>query len=237
MARGVRSAISAEAHKKALEAHLSKRGPTGKEICEPTPERAAQARAAGQKVKVSIIDTDGGEDSGHRTWQVVPIIDTMRARGALSAEEHEAAMRFLSYWHMAQFRGPATVRYMPKHDASLHEMLPSERQAYSREQVRAAMISVDGLLHQAIAWLVLTMADHPPLHELGKYYSPSINEKARSAIGGMVVRLACASLCRHWGMKHRLVDKKIKSLAELLYGGVKSQEQERDRHGRDQDQI
>ena len=217
--RSVRiSTSSSEAHKRALEAHLSRKGPTGKEICEPTPERAAQARAAGQKVKVSIIDT-------------------MRARGALSAEEHEAAMRFLSYWHMAQFRGPATVRYMPKHDASLHEMLPSERQAYSREQVRAAMISVDGLLHQAIAWLVLTMADHPPLHELGKYYSPSINEKARSAIGGMVVRLACASLCRHWGMKHRLVDKKIKSLAELLYGGVKSQEQERDRHGRGQDQI
>jgi hypothetical protein len=178
-----------------------------------------QARMAGSKVRCTLVETDG-MDAGHRTWQIVPVIDSLRQRGTLSAEEYEAAMRFLSYWHMSAFRGPATVRFMPKYDVSINEMLPSERTAYAREQVRGAMLSVDGLLHQAMAWLVLTMADHPPLSKLGSYYAPHINEKAQGAVGAQMVRLACTSLCRHWGMKHRLVDKKLKTLAEILYAGT-----------------
>jgi hypothetical protein len=220
--RNVRiSTSSSEAHKRALEAHLSRKGPTGREIAEPTPERAQRAREAGQKVKCVVVETDGGDDSGHRTWHIVPVIDSLRQRGTISPEEHEVAMRFLSYWHMAAIRGPATVRFMPRYDVSIGEMLPTERQAYASQMVRAAMISVDPLLHQAMAWLVLTMADHPPLHELGKYYAPHANEKARSAAGGQALRLALASLCRHWGMKHRLINMKIRNLAELLYGGAR----------------
>jgi hypothetical protein len=199
-----------------LEDLLTRYGPTGKIVGEPLPERVQQALARGEEVRVSVVRTEKGEDSGHRVWKIVPVLDDLKRRGTINEEEYEAAMRFCRHWVHGAFIGPVSSRFTPKYDGAVGDMHPNERMMHYRKMWRNAWNSVNPILQPALVWLISATEDGRPLEWLGAYYVPQQGLQSQKTKGAAFLQMACVFLCQHYGIDHRLTRKNIESVLQKM---------------------
>lgn len=202
-------------HVEELTTYLERRGP-GNDDCDPTPERVAKAKEMGLSIKANIIHTEAGFPTGAYYWSITPAIDDLKRRGSITEEEYEAAFRFMRHWHHGIHRGPPTIRYAPRYDGEVSDLTPGERQWHYAGMARRAFQSVEPMLQPALAWLVQALGDPVPLRVLGQHYAPDKGAQTQSSQGAMVLRLACARLCEHYGIQHSFSRRRIERLSEIL---------------------
>ncbi len=163
----------------------------------PTPERMAKADMAGQEMR---IEGEGEE----RHWRISPILDELKRRKTLTGEEHAAACRFLREYYLGLYAGPRTVGYRERGSPSAQAVDHDTQRIHYARETEKAILSVDPLYYPALKWLVATLGEGRPLTSLGESYAPGLGSQTQSARCGAAVALLCASLCRHYGIKHRL---------------------------------
>lgn len=181
------------------------------EIVGPTKERVDQARAIG----LEIDEWGSGEE---RHWRISPVLQELKRRGTITAEEHAAAGRFLREYYLGLYAGPKAFGYSEKTSKSTSGSTDfmTQRIHYARETERA-IAAIDPVYYRALQWLVSTLGDGTPLSHLGEHYAPNLGSQTQSARGGQVLALLCAMLCRHYGIHHRLtLEQRITSLSQIL---------------------
>jgi hypothetical protein len=204
-----------EMHVAQLTQHLNRRGPTD-EYASPTPERVKLAKAAGERIIAELLLTEGGNPTGHYKWRITPVIDELRRRGTITVDEHHAAERFMLNWQLGIHRGPATSSYTPRTDGGSPDGDAEVIRWEHGNRAKAALLAVDGFLRPALAWLIASLGDPRPLKDLGAYYSPDKGDQTKSSQGAIVLRLALASLCRHYNIDHSFNDKRMANLSRIL---------------------
>jgi hypothetical protein len=153
----------------------------------------------------------------HR-WRISPILDELKRRKTLTTEEHAAASRFLYefYLGVAADVGPKSQRY-ERRSASATGIDPVLEKIHFAKETERAIAAIDSLYYPALRWLVGTLGEGKPLSSLGEQYAPGLGAQTQSARCGAAVALLCASLCRHYGIKHRLtLEARIESLSRVL---------------------
>lgn len=151
-------------------------------------------------------------------WRISPVLDELKRRKTLTTEEHAAACRFLREYYLGVIVtvGPRGQRYEPSSRGASMADPVAEKIHYAQETERA-ILSIDPLYYPAMKWLVGTLGDSKPLSSLGEDYAPGLGAQTQSARCGAAVALLCASLCRHYGIKHRLtLAVRIESLSRIL---------------------
>lgn len=151
-------------------------------------------------------------------WRISPVLDELKRRKTLTTEEHAAACRFLREYYLGVIVtvGPRGQRYEPSSRGAGMADPVAEKIHYAQETERA-ILGIDPLYYPALRWLVGTLGDSQPLSSLGGDYAPGLGAQTQSARCGAAVALLCASLCRHYGIKHRLtLEVRIESLSRIL---------------------
>jgi hypothetical protein len=200
--------ISNESHLEQVTRFLERRGPTN-EYGAPTPERLAKARDTvdgygnGQKITPGIILTDAGNPTGHYHWRITPVIDTLEKRGTLTADEYDAALRYMRHYAGSRHRGPATSKLMPYYDRGFQDLEPAERAIAFGQAKAAAEKSVHKFFHPALRWLEAAAEDEQPLWMLGQVYYPHLSKSAQSAKSSVILHFTLAMLAEHYGFGHR----------------------------------
>jgi hypothetical protein len=174
---------------------------------QPTPERVARGKANGEYLDTRPVKSDAGEELNERITEMVPVLRGLLKRGTIEQTEYIAAMKLCYDWYGARFRGGGTVQYRERVDGEGQGVTESEHILVCRQRVYRAMKAVDPILQPAVAWVVATMGDPPPLAKLGEYYAPSRSQQAQSARGADALRFALTILCRHYGIDHHVVRK------------------------------
>lgn len=151
-------------------------------------------------------------------WRISPVLDELKRRKTLTSEEHAAACRFLREYYLGVIVtvGPRGQRYEPSsRGANMAD--PVAEKIHYAQQTERAICAIDPLYYPALRWLVATLGDGKPLSSLGDHYAPGLGAQTQSARCGAAVALLCASLCRHYGIKHRLtLEVRIESLSRIL---------------------
>ncbi len=177
----------------------------------------------------NYLDRNQGPPEGSRTgvshlqppeqrWRISPVLDELKRRKTLTPEEHAAACRFLREYYLGVIVtvGPRGQRYEPSSRGASMADPVAEKIHFAQETERAIM-AIDPLYYPALRWLVATLGDGKPLSSLGDHYAPGLGAQTQSARCGAALALLCASLCRHYGIKHRLtVEARIESLSRIL---------------------
>jgi hypothetical protein len=171
----------------------------------PTKERLDRAREAGECLDDRPILSDRGEKLSETITEITPTLRNLRTRGTIDSNEYAAALRLCQDWHGARFRGAATVRYRERVDGEGGRDYESDYVITCRQSVHSALRSVHKILSPALAWVISTMGDAPPLSKLGEYYAPDKGVNVQSTRGADALRFALAILCEHYGIDHRLV--------------------------------
>jgi len=170
------------------------------------------------------VGTDGGRtavsrpQAAEQRWRISPILDELKRRKTLTSEEHAAACRFLREYYLGVIVsvGPRAQRYEPSSRGANMADPVADKIHYAQETERA-ILSIDPLYYPALRWLVGTLGDGKPLSSLGEDYAPGLGAQTQSARCGAAVALLCASLCRHYGIKHRLtLEARIENLSRIL---------------------
>ncbi len=174
---------------------------------QPTPERVARGREAGEALDKRPVYSDAGEELNERLTELVPILKGLLRRGTISDIEYVAALKLCRDWHGARFRGPGTVKYRERVDGEGQGMLENDYVIACRQRVSTAMKAVDPILQPAVAWVISSMGDAVPLSKLGEYYAPGKNIQAQSTRGADALRFALMILCRCYGLDHPIVRK------------------------------
>lgn len=181
------------------------------ESAAPTAERHLKALALGQDVR----ERGEGEE---RHWRISPILDELKRRGTVSAEEYRAAQRFLQDYFLGLYAGPRGSSYRERGSPGAGDALDHEtRRIHHAREAQKAIIAVDKIYHAAIAWLIASLGEGLPLSALGAHYAPSLGTQTQSARGGQALAFACIQLCRFYGMQHRLdIERRIGDLSKLF---------------------
>lgn len=187
------------------------------EAIEPTPERLNQARRRQQTVAVPASEVIDEEEI--ISWRISPTIDDLLRRGTIEKPEHAAAMKFLRHYYLGEYVGPRTSSFKERINGGNTVDRETSRVHYSRE-VRKAIMAVDPMFHQALAWMIASLGEGWPLKVLGEHYAPGLGAQTQSARGGQALASACAMLCRHYGMQHRLtIEQRLGELSRFLLEG------------------
>lgn len=180
----------------------------------PTPQRIARAAAEGQTAEF------GGDGEGEVAWRISPALDDLLRRGTLEHAEHAAAMKFLRHYYLGLYAGPKTPGYKERINGGGGAGDYEDRRVHYAIQVERAIFAVDPLFHRALSWMVGSLTNPSPLSKLGAYYAPNLGAQTQSARGGQALATACAMLCRHYGMQHRLnIDARLNELSRYLQIG------------------
>lgn len=195
-----------------LERYLESAGPaqgTG-----PTPERLRKPDMDDSELKVSIAV---GEGDTVATWRISPSLNGLLQRRTITPQEFNAAQRFLRDYFLGMYAGPASSRYAERSGPSHGDTDRETRRVHHAREVQKAMRAVDQVYQPALAWLIASLGEAPPLQVLGSYYARDLGSQTQSARGGQVLSLCCMMLCRHYGMDHPLdLDKRIAGLSQKL---------------------
>lgn len=179
----------------------------------PTPERVRQAQARQQSV---ISTSNNADEDDISTWKIAPALDDLLRRGTIEQEEYQAAMKFLRHYYLGIYVGPRTSSFRERVNGAAPVDRDTRRVHYARE-VEKAILAVDPMFHRALAWMISSLGEGWPLRVLGEHYAPNLGAQTQSARGGQALATACAMLCRHYGMQHRLnIEKRLSELAQFL---------------------
>ena len=180
------------------------------ESAAPTAERHFKALEAGQEVR----ERGEGEE---RHWRISPILDELKRRGTLSAEEYRAAQRFLKDYFLGMYAGPRGSSYRERGSPGADESDHETRRIHHAREAQKALKAIDPMYFPAMAWLIASLGEGMPLSALGAHYAPTLGVQTQSARGGQALAFACIHLCRHYGMQHRLdVERRIGDLSKLF---------------------
>ena len=171
----------------------------------PTPERVARAKEMGECLDDRPVVSDKGVKLSETITEITPVLRILKSRGTIDPEEYAAALQLCQDWHGARFRGAATVRYRERVDGEGGgQNYESDHVISCRQRVYHALRAVDPVLSPAVAWVISTMGDSPPLSKIGEYYAPDKPLNTQSTRGADALRFALMILCRHYGFNHRL---------------------------------
>ena len=177
----------------------------------------------------NYLARDPGPPEGGRTavarsqaseqrWRISPVLDELKRRKTLTSEEHAAACRFLREYYLGVIVsvGPRAQRYEPSSRGANMADPVAEKIHFAQETERA-ILAIDPLYYPALKWLVGTLGEGKPLSSLGDDYAPGLGAQTQSARCGAALALLCATLCRHYGIVHRLTAaQRIESLSRIL---------------------
>lgn len=156
--------------------------------------------------------------ASEQRWRISPIVDELRRRGTITTEEHAAACRFLREMYIGLYSNPGLKSQQYERSArSANGYDPVLEKVHFAKETERAILSIDPLLYPILRWLVGTLGDSKPLSSLGEDYAPGLGAQTQSARCGAALALLCASLCRHYGIKHRLtLEARIENLSRIL---------------------
>lgn len=179
----------------------------------PLPAPEAPQRAT-QGARAAVARSQDPE----QRWRISPVLDELKRRKTLTTEEHLAACRFLREYYVGLIAPatPRTQRY-ERTSPSAQGYDPVAEKIDCAKKTERAIMAIDSLYYPALRWLVGTLGEGKPLSSLGEQYAPGLGAQTQSARCGAAVALLCASLCRHYGIKHRLtLEARIESLSRVL---------------------
>jgi len=191
-----------------LARYLTRRGP-GEEEHAPTPQRLSRAAEAGNAVTACVIHNDKGFPTDDFRWEITPVLDRLEARGTLTADEYDVALRYMRHYAGSRQKGPATAKYLPSYETSFLGLEPTER-AVAYGQARAkAEAAVHPDMRLCLRWLEAAAADEWPLWRLGEMYYPAEPRATQSARAPAILHFTLSMLARHYGCRARFAVREV----------------------------
>lgn len=168
---------------------------------QPTRQRILQAKARGELLDRRPLKTERGEVLNESITELVPQLRMLHRRRTISTPQFTGALQLCRDWHGSQFRGAATVNYDFRVDGGRGQLYESEYILDCRDRVYRALDHVPERMIEAVAWIIESMADGPPLSNLGaRYLRPEEwdslpNEAQLCTRGGVILRFTTDILC------------------------------------------
>lgn len=147
----------------------------------PTPERAAQARAAGLDIEVAEPERTarGGakaftdaEGKPSRPWRVIDTLAAMERAGSINADQRATGERFRALYEIAGRAGAPAVRLEPRSDGGDPMSAVERRVQAGRALARVAeVLHAPGPLHSIVVDVVglgMPLAAWDELHRVRK---------------------------------------------------------------------
>src|SRR5690606_29811693 len=126
----------------------------------PTPERLKKPDMDGSELRASVSITEGNTVT---TWRISPSLNGLLQRRTITNQEFQAAQRFLRDYFLGMYAGPASARYAERTGPSHSDVDRETRLVHHAREVQKAMRAVDQIYQPALAWLIASLGEAPPL--------------------------------------------------------------------------
>ena len=170
----------------------------------PTPERLLQGKKSGEVLDRRPVMSDKGEPLSEYITEIVPALRNLRRLGTLDHDEYEAAVQLCKDYYGARFPGPAASKYQERVDGGGKGQIENDHMIACRQKFHRAWDYVHPYFEYALAWVLSTLGDPPPLEKVGAFYAPARAPSMQTTIGGANVKAALAILCSHYRINHRV---------------------------------